>query len=138
MNNNQQKVTVELKDGKFCIAEEVSADELNPKALLLCSTAKCAGLTIMALLEKKGEAKPKSMEITVEGTLNTPTLRGDSVFESFEVIYNVECKRLEDQEAISAAVERAQERSCGMVAMLRKIAPVSHVIEVVSTESVER
>ena len=74
------------------------------------------------------------MEITVEGQLNTPTLRGDSVYESFEVIYNVECHRLEDQEPISQAVERAQERTCGMVVMLRKIAPVSHVIEVVSTE----
>lgn len=137
MNNNLQKVKVELHDGHFCLADKASADDLNPKALLLCATAKCAGLTIMAILEKRGKVKPKSMEITVEGQLNTPTLRGDSVYESFEVIYNVECHRLEDQEVVSAAVEQAQERSCGMVAMLRKIAPVSHVIEVVSTESVE-
>lgn len=136
MNNNLQKVTVELQNGKFCLAGNRSADDLNPKALMLCATAKCAGLTIMALLEKHNIA-PKSMEITVEGTLNTQTLRGDSVFESFEVIYNVECRRLEEQSAVSAAVERAQERSCGMVTMLRKIAPVSHVIEVVSTESIE-
>ncbi|MBQ3535489.1 MAG: OsmC family protein [Alistipes sp.] len=134
MNNNLQKVTVKLADGKFCLAGGASADDLNPKALMLCATAKCAGLTIMALLEKRGNPKPKSMEITVEGQLNTPTLRGDSVYESFEVIYNVECHRLEDQEPISQAVERAQERTCGMVVMLRKIAPVSHVIEVVSTE----
>lgn len=134
MNNNLQKVTVKLADGKFRLAGVASADDLNPKALMLCATAKCAGLTIMALLEKRGNPKPKSMEITVEGQLNTPTLRGDSVYESFEVIYNVECHRLEDQEPISQAVERAQERTCGMVVMLRKIAPVSHVIEVVSTE----
>lgn len=134
MNNNLQKVTVKLADGKFRLVSVASADDLNPKALMLCATAKCAGLTIMALLEKRGNPKPKSMEITVEGQLNTPTLRGDSVYESFEVIYNVECHRLEDQEPISQAVERAQERTCGMVAMLRKIAPVSHVIEVVSTE----
>lgn len=137
MNNNLQKVTVELKDGKFCLAKCASTEELNPKALLLCATAKCAGLTIMALLAKHGNPKPKSMEITVEGQLNTPTLRGDSIFESFEVIYNVECHRLEDQEVVSAAVERAQEDACGMVKMLRRIAPVSHVIEVVSTETVE-
>lgn len=134
MNNNLQKVTVKLADGKFRLVGVASADDLNPKALMLCATAKCAGLTIMALLEKRGNPKPKSMEITVEGQLNTPTLRGDSVYESFEVIYNVECHRLEDQEPISQAVERAQERTCGMVVMLRKIAPVSHVIEVVSTE----
>lgn len=137
MNNNLQKVTVELTDGKFCLAGKASADDLNPKALLLCAAAKCAGLTIMAMLEKRGNPKPKSMEITIEGQLNTPTLRGDSIYESFEVIYNVECRHLEDQEPISQAVERAQEHTCGMIAMLRKIAPVSHVIEVVSTESIK-
>ncbi len=136
MNTNQQKVTVELCDGQFCLAKNGSADKLNPKALLLCATAKCAGLTIMAMLEKS-KITPKSMEITVEGELNTPTLRGESIFLNFEVIYRVECKRLEDQDEVSQAVERAQEKYCGMIAMLRKIAPVSHVIEVVSTETVE-
>ena len=76
------------------------------------------------------------MEISVEGELNTPTLRGDSVFLNFEVIYRVECKRLEEQNKVSEAIERAQEKYCGMITMLRKIAPVSHVIDVVSTESV--
>ena len=136
MNTNLQKVTVELCDGKFCLTGKASADKLNPKALLLCATAKCAGLTIMALLEKS-EIKPKSLEITVTGELDTPTLRGDSQFKNFEVIYNAECKRLEDQDAVSRAIEQAQEKECGLVAMLRKIAPVSHVIDVVSTETVE-
>ena len=136
MNTSKQKVTVELCDGKFCLADKGSADKLNPKALLLCATAKCAGLTIMALLEKS-KIEPKSMEITVEGELNTPTLRGDSIYLNFEVIYRVECKHLEDQDKVSWAVERAQEKYCGMVVMLRKIAPVSHVIDVVSTETVE-
>ncbi len=90
----------------------------------------------MALLEKS-QIAPKSMEITVEGELNTPTLRGDSIYLNFDVIYHVECKRLEDQDKVSLAVERAQEKYCGMVAMLRKIAPVSHVIDVVSTETIE-
>lgn len=136
MNTNLQKVTVELCDGKFCLAGKASADKLNPKALLLCATAKCAGLTILALLEKS-EIQPKSLEITVSGELDTPTLRGDSQFKNFEVIYNAECKYLEDQDAVSRAIEQAQEKECGLVAMLRKIAPVSHVIDVVSTETVE-
>ena len=136
MNTNQQKVTVELCDGKFCLAGKASAEALNPKALLLYATAKCAGLTILALLEKS-KITLKGMEITVEGQLNTPTLRGDSLFQNFEVIYNVECKHLEEQSKVSDAVEHAQEKYCGMITMLRKIAPVSHVIDVVSTETVE-
>lgn len=136
MNTNLQKVTVELCDGKFCLADKASADNLNPKALFLCATAKCAGLTILALLEKS-KIKPKSLEITVTGELNTPTLRGDSQFTNFEIIYNAECKHLEDQDAVSRAIEHTQVKECGLVAMLRKIAPVSHVIDVVSTESME-
>ncbi len=135
MNNNLQKVTIEFCDGQFCLSNKQSTDSLNPKALLLCSAAKCAGLTILALLDKS-RIVPKSMEISVEGELNTPTLRGDSVFLNFEVIYRVECKRLEEQNKVSEAIERAQEKYCGMITMLRKIAPVSHVIDVVSTESV--
>ncbi len=136
MNTNLQKVTVELCDGKFCLADKASADNLNPKALFLCATAKCAGLTILSLLEKS-KIKPKSLEITVTGELNTPTLRGDSQFKNFEIIYNAECKHLEDQDAVSRAIEHTQVKECGLVAMLRKIAPVSHVIDVVSTESME-
>lgn len=136
MNTSQQKVTVELCDGKLCLAGNGSADKLNPKALLLYATAKCAGLTIMAMLEKS-KITLKSMEITAEGELNTPTLRGESMFVNFEVVYRIECKRLEEQNEVSLTVERAQEKECGMIAMLRKIAPVSHVIEVVSTETVE-
>ena len=136
MNSNLQKVTVELCDGKFCLAGKASADTLNPKALMLCATAKCAGLTILALLEKS-KTSLKSMEITVSGELDTPTLRGDSLFKNFEVIYNAECKRLEDQDAVSKAIEQVQVKTCGLITMLRKIAPVSHVIDVVSTETVE-
>ena len=136
MNSNLQKVTVELCDGKFCLAGKASADTLNPKALMLCATAKCAGLTILALLEKS-KTSLKSMEITVSGELDTPTLRGDSLFKNFEVIYNAECKRLEDQDAVSKAIEQAQVKTCGLITMLRKIAPVSHVIDVVNTETVE-
>lgn len=134
MNNNQQKVTVELSGGEFRLMGGSSADNLNPKALMLCATAMCAGKTIMALLSKQ-KIQPKRLEITVEGTLNTPTLRGDSVYESFEVIYNAECHTLSEQETVAWAIESAQEKYCGMVTMLRKIAPVSQVIEVVSTES---
>ena len=70
------------------------------------------------------------------GTLNTPTLQAESIFTDFKISYNVECKSLADQNSVSSAIKMAQEKHCGMITMLRKIAPVSHDIAIVSTETV--
>ena len=111
-------------------------ENLNPKALLLCSAAECAVFTVMNLLSKSN-IMPKNMEITAEGSLNTPTLQAESIFTDFKISYNVECKSLADQNSVSSAIKMAQEKHCGMIAMLRKIAPVSHDIAIVSTETVK-
>ncbi len=134
--NNTQKVTICLKNGKFQPCGHEKIENLNPKALMLCAAAQCAGLTTMGLLSKSN-ISPKSFEITFEGLLNTPALKAESVYTSFKVIYNVECKSLGDQNSISSAIEMAQEKHCGMIAMLRKIAPVAHDISVVSTETIK-
>ena len=134
--NSTQKVSICLKNGKFQPCGNAKIENLNPKALLLCATAQCAGLTTMGILSKSSII-PKNFEITVEGLLNTPTLKAESIFTGFKVIYNVECKTLADQNAISSAIEMAQEKHCGMITMLRKIAPVAHDIMIVSTETVK-
>ena len=133
--NNTQKVTVELKNGKFRLTEGRKADDLNPKALVLYATAQCAGLTIMGIIGKD-EVIPKRLEITIEGVLDTPTLTAESRFRSFNVIYRVECKSLADQNTVNHAVLEAQESRCGLVAMLKMAAPVAHEISIVSSESV--
>ena len=79
----------------------------------------------------------KSMEITVEGTLDTPMLAPESQYVGFNVRYNIDCKNIADQSRLSSAVRQAQEYQCGVIAMLRRIAPVSHDISIVSTETVE-
>ena len=55
-------------------------------------------------------------------------------FKSFHVVYNIECDTEDDQAKVSRAVTLAHEKYCGMMQMLRKVAPVSHEIAVVSTE----
>jgi len=133
--NDKQTVTVELiGEGKFQV-KGGSADDLNPKALILCGAAKCAGFTIMSLL-KKEKITPKTLEITIEGMLDTPTLQPGSHFSGFNVIYNLECNTVSEQDTVGRAVKMAQEKYCGTIDMLRKIAPVAHEISVVSTESV--
>lgn len=134
--NNTQKVSVELKNGKFRLTGEKKIEDLNPKALIICAAAECAGYTIMSILGKDNVI-PKSLEIAVKGTLNTPTLQPESQYIGFDVRYRVECKSLADQNTVSAAVREAHEKRCGVIAMLRHIAPVSHDIAIVSTEAVK-
>lgn len=131
--NNIQKVSVELKNGKFRPIGISHIDDLNPKALILCSAAQCAGFTVMGLLSKENITL-KKIEITVVGTLNTPTLRAESLYEDFDITYNVECNHLSDQNSVANIIRNAHEKYCGVVAMLRKIAPVSHQISIVSID----
>jgi putative redox protein len=87
----------------------------------------------MSLLQKH-HISPKSIEITARGSLNTMVLQPISQYEQFDIAYNVECRNIGDQEAVSEAVLEAHNEKCGVIAMLRKIAPVSHEISVISTE----
>ena len=131
---NIQKVTVELRNGRFRLPNMAKVDDLNPKALILCATAQCAGYTIMGILQKH-KITPKSLEITVQGTLNTEKLQAESRFRSFAITYRVECKSLNDQQYVSQAVYDAQESKCGLIDLIKCAAPVSYDISVVSTET---
>lgn len=132
---NRQKVTVELKNGRFRLPNMAKADDLNPKAMVLCATAQCAGFTVMGILQKN-KVVPKRLEITIEGTLDTDKLQANSRFHNFSVAYNVECKSINDQPYVSQAIYDAQERECGLIALLKCAAPVSYDISIVSTETV--
>lgn len=131
---NIQKVTVELRNGRFRLPNMAKVEDLNPKALVLCATAQCAGYTIMGILQKH-KITPKSLEITVQGTLNTEKLQAESRFRSFLISYNVECKSLDDQQQVSQAIYDAQESKCGLIDLLKCAAPISYDISIVSTET---
>ena len=62
------------------------------------------------------------------------TVQSESVYRSFHVVYNVECSSEDDQAKVGRALELTHEKYCGMVQMLRRIAPVSREIAVVSTQ----
>lgn len=129
-------VTVRQNDkSKFELVCPEDAAKLNPKELVLYAAALCANYTLQHLLRQE-HLRVKHQEICVSGTLSTPTLQPEGYFTDFHVCYHVECNTLEDQEKVSRAVQLTQEKHCGLIHMLRKIAPVSHEIAVVSTESV--
>lgn len=128
-----QKITLRMDSNlRFIPTDERSLGELNPKELLLYATADCAGQTIVGLL-KEHIISVGSMEISIEGTLTTPTVVAESRYSHFNIIYRIECNTLKDQVIISRAVNLAHDKYCGMIQMLRRIAPLTHETSIVAT-----
>ena len=121
------------KNGKFSLAKPQELKKLNPKELLLYSTALCAGMTAQSIAEKE-RVKLLKLEIKMSGELDTEKVEGRSQFVSFNISYNVECKHISEQSKVSHALQLATDKYCGGLAMCRKIAPVSHSISIVSIE----
>ena len=129
-----QSITIHAtENGKFALAKPYELEKLNPKELLLYSTALCAGMTTLAIAEKE-RVKLLKLEIEMSGELDTEKVEGKSQFLSFDIAYNIECKHIDEQSKVSHAVRLANDKYCGGLAMLRKIAPVSHSISIVSVE----
>ncbi|MBO7185970.1 MAG: OsmC family protein [Alistipes sp.] len=127
------KITLYMDgEGHFRLDDGRMLDELNPKEMLLYAAADCAGRTIVSLLEEHTSTL-KSLTITLEGTLSTPTVIAESKYTSFNIIYAAECPTLKDQIVISRAVNLAHDKYCGLVQMLRCIAPLTHKTSTVST-----
>jgi len=132
-----EKVTLEMNDKSgFDLSGDTACADLNPKALLLYAGAKCAGLTALRIMQKE-RITPVRFEISMSGELSTDTVQSESVFRSFNVVYNVECARYDEQSKVSRAVNLSHEKYCGTVQMLGRIAPVSHETTIVSTQSAE-
>lgn len=131
-----EKVTLRLSDdGRLLPEGGVGCEEMNPKALMLYAGAKCAGLTVLQIMKRERMA-PKRFEITLTGDMTTDTVQAETEFRSFRAIYNIECADDREQIKASRAVKLGQERYCGMMNMLRKIAPVTYETAMVSTGAV--
>ena len=130
----QQSISIHTADnGHFVLGNSNKLDKLNPKELLLYSTALCAGLTLQSITEKE-RVKLLKIEIKMSGELDTDKVEGRSQFISFNIAYNIECKHIEEQTKVSHAVQLTTDKYCGGLNMLRKIAPVSHSVSIVSIE----
>lgn len=125
-----------MQDTEFKLSGSREIADLNPKEMILYAAATCAGKTIAGILSKMNIV-PQSFEITVSGELNTDKVIAQSVYKSFHVTYNVYCDTLTDQSKVSRAINLANEKYCGLIQMLRKIAPVAYEIAIVSTETVK-
>ena len=126
-------VTTEMNHkGKVCPVGK-SLEELNPKELLLYTTAYCAALTIKSILDKE-HIEPKLLEIEMSGEIDTEQVMAQSTYRSFNILYRVECAHLAEHTKVARALKLTTEKYCGLLQMLRRIAPLSHEISIVSTE----
>lgn len=132
-----QKITLKLdRNGDFTPSDGRDFAGMNPKEMLLCAAARCAGLTTLKIMHAE-RLKPLRLEIACQGELSTETLRAESVFRTFHVSYNVACATEAGQEKAGRAVALAHENYCGLLQMLRRIAPVTHEVAVVVTQEAE-
>ena len=120
-------------DHRFSIADGRNIEALNPKELLLYASLDCLARTITGLLKERISTL-KNLELTLEGTLSTPTVVAESIFTHFNIVYNAECHNLKEQEVVSRAINLANDKYCGMLQMLRKIAPLTPVTSIVATD----
>lgn len=128
------KITLQLDaNNHFKPTDGRTLEQLNPKELMLYAATDCAGRTIVSML-KEHTASLLLLELSLEGTLSTPTVIAESRFTSFNIIYRAECHTLKEQATISRAINLAHDKYCGLLQMLRKIAPLSHEVSIVSTD----
>jgi putative redox protein len=128
------KITIEMdKDGKF-VPVSKKVEEMNPKELILYAAAMCASITMKNILDKENIV-PKSAEIEMSGTLDTEEVAAKSVYRSFNILYRIECNTISEQSKIGRAINLTTEKYCGCLQMLRRIAPLSHEVSIVSTET---
>lgn len=123
-------------DHRFTLSDNRPLESLNPKEMLLYATADCAGRTIVGLL-KEHVGDLTMLEISLEGTLSTATVVAESRYNSFNIVYSAECRTLKEQLIISRAINLAHDKYCGMLQMIRRIAPLSHETSIVTTGEVE-
>lgn len=119
-------------DHRFALNDARTLESLNPKEMLLYATADCAGRTIIGLLKEHADDLTK-LEITLEGTLSTATVVAESKYNNFNIVYSAECSTLKEQIVISRAINLAHDKYCGMLQMLRRIAPLSHETSILTT-----
>jgi putative redox protein len=128
-----QKITLTMdSDHRFTLSNNLTIAELTPKELLLYATALCAAETLRSLL-KEHMSSVGAMEITMEGSLTTPTPQPESRYSHFNIVYRIECNTLKEQIIIGRAVNLTHDKYCGMIEMLRHIAPLTHETSIVTT-----
>lgn len=124
------------RDTQFRPESALKCENMNPRELMLYAAARCTAHTLLSILEGQ-RIRPQRIEIDYSGEVSEDKQAPQGLFRSFRVIYNIACDTEADQTRISRAVRLTHEKYCPMTQMLRRIAPVSQEIAIVSTQPAE-
>lgn len=98
----------------------------RPKQLLLSAAAGCVGMELMAILEKM-RIEIDSLEINVSASLSDSVPK---VYKAVHLEFLVKCN-FEDHAKFEKALNLTLEKYCGVIAMFRNFASVTHEIQYV-------
>jgi len=104
------------------VAAGGEAGGLRPKELLLSGLAGCTAMDVIAILRKM-RCEPESFRVEVTAEVSREHPR---VFTAFHLTYFVNGDVPEDK--LEKAIKLSQERYCGVTAMFRHFAMVSHEV----------
>jgi putative redox protein len=99
----------------------------RPKPLTLASLAGCTGMDVISIL-KKMRIEPVYFNISVEGEL---TEEHPKYYHKIHLVYELKGEGV-DYDKVEKAVNLSQERFCGVSAMLRFGAEITHEIRILS------
>jgi putative redox protein len=97
----------------------------RPKPLTLVSLAGCTGMDIVSILAKM-RVVPDHFNVAVEGEL---TEEHPKYYHSIHIIYEFRGKDL-PLDKVEKAIELSQERYCGVSALLKKGATITHEVRI--------
>jgi putative redox protein len=97
----------------------------RPKPLTLVSLAGCTGMDVISIL-KKMRIEPDYFNVSVEGDL---TEEHPKYYYKIKVIYEIKGKEI-DLEKVEKAVNLSKDRYCGVNALLKAGAEISHEIRI--------
>jgi putative redox protein len=120
---------VELNNHKFFIdANEKNGGQNRgprPKALLLSGLGGCTGMDVISILRKmRIEPDYFNVVVSAESTTEHPVY-----YKKIHIEYQFKGKDL-PMEKLEKAVTLSQDRYCGVSAMLRQVAEITHEIKI--------
>ncbi len=98
----------------------------RPKPLTLVSLAGCTGMDVISIL-KKMRIEPEYFNVSVEGEL---TEEHPKYYHKIHMIYELKGQDI-DPEKVEKAVSLSQDRYCGVSALLRHGAELTHEIRII-------
>ncbi len=104
----------------------------RPKDLMLSSLVGCTGMDVIAILNKM-RVKVESFSVSAKGKLRD---EHPKIFTDIHIIYKFVGENL-PMDKLEKAVNLSQERYCGVSAMLRAVANLTHEIVVEKSVNVK-